>query len=99
MPRAVERIIQRCLWNEPVLAGLIVGVIGALPVGRTFQSLLFGVKGADLLRIATVVALLLVVATGAVMLPTLRATRVNPIDALRYEQEAAPLSGHIFKSA
>jgi ABC-type antimicrobial peptide transport system permease subunit len=78
-----QMVLQEGL--RPVIGGLIAGVIAALALGRTLESLLFGVQVVDPLTIVMVVVLLLAVATGAVILPALRATRVNPVDALRYE--------------
>ena len=78
-----QMVLQEGL--RPVIGGLIAGVIAALALGRTLESLLFGVQVVDPLTIVMVVVLLLAVATGAVILPASRATRVNPVDALRYE--------------
>ena len=67
------------------LAGVVVGLAAAFGLTRLIASLLFGVKSWDPLVFAAVPALLIGVAVLAVWLPALRASRVNPIDALRYE--------------
>ena len=69
----------------PVAFGLIAGVAGALALGRFLSSLLFEVSPADPLTIATVTVALAAVAAFACTVPALRATRVDPLSALRYE--------------
>ncbi len=69
----------------PVALGLAAGVAAALALGRVVQSLLFGVTAGDPLTISAVVALLAVVAAIACYLPALRATRIAPTEALRYQ--------------
>jgi predicted permease len=69
----------------PVLVGLVAGVAGALALGRLLVSLLFEVSPADPLTISAVIVVLAGVATFACTAPALRATRVDPIVALRYE--------------
>ena len=69
----------------PVVLGLIAGVAGALALGRLLSSLLFEVSPADPFTIGTVVVALMAVAAFACTVPALRATRVDPITALRYE--------------
>jgi putative ABC transport system permease protein len=66
-------------------AGLTVGLLGSLAATRLMSTLLFGVHPVDLLTFAGVVALLMTVILGACYLPARRATRVDPIIALRYE--------------
>jgi ABC-type antimicrobial peptide transport system permease subunit len=67
------------------LTGGLVGVGGAVVLGRAAQSLLFEIKGYDPLVMATSAVALAVVAMGAGYLPALKASRVDPITALRYE--------------
>jgi ABC-type antimicrobial peptide transport system permease subunit len=69
----------------PVVFGLIAGVGGALALGRLLSSLLFQVSPADPLTIGAVVVALGLVAALACTVPALRATRVDPMSALRYE--------------
>jgi len=69
----------------PILAGLVVGLAGALAASRMLTSLLFEVKPFDPPTFAWVAALLGAVALGASLIPARRATRVDPVVALRYE--------------
>lgn len=68
-----------------VLIGLAVGASGALALTRLMSSLLFDVKPADPLTFASVSLLLAAVAFAASYIPARRATRVDPMIALRYE--------------
>jgi putative ABC transport system permease protein len=68
-----------------VLMGLAIGVAGALALTRVMRSLLFEVKPWDPLTLASVSALLAAVAFAASYIPARRATRVDPMVALRYE--------------
>jgi putative ABC transport system permease protein len=67
----------------PAFIGVAIGLIGALAATRLATSLLHGVQPRDPLTFVGVVALLVVVALGASWLPARRATRVDPIIALR----------------
>ena len=69
----------------PVALGLAAGVLSSLALGRLLNSLLFGVGAGDPLTIAAVAVLLIVVAIAAAYIPARRATRVDPITALRYD--------------
>lgn len=70
---------------RPVLAGLAAGVACALFVSRWIASQLFGVAPWDPLIITGVAASLLVVAASACLIPARRATRIDPLRALRFE--------------
>lgn len=68
-----------------VVFGLASGLIGAVVLTRFLRSLLFAVAPTDLFTFATVSVLLCAVALLACYVPALRATRVNPLVALRDE--------------
>jgi len=68
-----------------VAFGLMVGLAGSLVVVRVMASLLYGVAPTDPVTFAAVAALLVLVATVACYLPARRATRVDPMIALRAE--------------
>jgi putative ABC transport system permease protein len=67
----------------PALVGVTVGVVGALVATKLAASMLYGVQPRDPLTFVAVVVLLALVALGASWLPARRATRVDPIVALR----------------
>jgi putative ABC transport system permease protein len=67
------------------LTGIALGLAGSLVLTRFISTLLFGVSPTDPLTYAAVSGLLLMVALAASYIPALRATRVDPIVALRYE--------------
>jgi putative ABC transport system permease protein len=68
-----------------LVAGLIIGFIGAVAMSRVIRSLLFGVSANDPLIYATVTFVLIVAAIVACWLPARRASRVNPMVTLRAE--------------
>ncbi|HXD30576.1 MAG TPA: ABC transporter permease [Pyrinomonadaceae bacterium] len=68
-----------------VVIGAVVGLAGAYAVTRVMKNLLFEVAPTDLVTFAVVPAVLLVVALLACLVPARRATRVDPLVALRYE--------------
>jgi putative ABC transport system permease protein len=68
-----------------VLAGLIIGLLGVVGASRGLQSVLYGVGGFDGPALTFALFALAVVALIACWLPALRATRVDPITAIRTE--------------
>jgi len=68
-----------------VLVGIVLGVAGAYAVTRTIRSLLFEVGTTDPLTFVAVLVLLAVVGFIASYVPARRATKVDPLEALRYE--------------
>ena len=70
---------------KPTLLGVAIGAAGALALGRVLSSLIFGVRPTDPVTFVAVAALLAAVALVASIVPAYRATKVDPMVALRYE--------------
>jgi putative ABC transport system permease protein len=68
-----------------VVIGLVIGLLGALASMKLISSLLFGVNWTDPLTFLMVALLLAFVALLACYIPARRATRLDPLSALRYE--------------
>jgi hypothetical protein len=85
---AQKRDILRMIGRQGLLivvSGLTVGVLAALAVGRMVSDFLVGVAPSDPITYVGVSILLAAVAGVATYVPTRRATRVDPMVALRYE--------------
>ncbi|HJP93193.1 MAG TPA: ABC transporter permease [Pyrinomonadaceae bacterium] len=82
-----SRVISLVLKEGTILAltGTAIGLAGAYLVGRAMQSTLYGVEALDVRAFGAVSVLLLVAALLACLFPALRASRVEPLEALRYE--------------
>ncbi|MCX6613172.1 MAG: FtsX-like permease family protein, partial [Acidobacteria bacterium] len=65
--------------------GIGVGIPAALMLSKYVQSQLYGMQATDPLTLATAIVLIVAVALVAAWIPARRATRVNPIDVLRYD--------------
>ena len=68
-----------------VIAGVAIGVVGASALSRLFESLLFGVSGADVLSLVSTAVMLLLVGLATSYWPARRAARLNPLSTLRAE--------------
>lgn len=82
--RDVLWLIVRC-GMALALSGLALGLIASLALTRVLQTLLFGVSATDPTTFAAISLLLVTVAGMASFIPARRATRVDPIVALRHE--------------
>ena len=67
------------------IGGVVIGVIAAIGLTRLIREMLFGVQPTDPLTFTVIAALLLGVAILACYVPARRATRVDPLNALRQE--------------
>jgi len=85
---ATPRHILRLMMGQGMrltLIGVAIGFVGAIAVTRLMRSLLFGVAPTDLMTFIVSAIVLIVVALLACFIPARRATKVDPLVALRYE--------------
>jgi putative ABC transport system permease protein len=82
-----NQVLQLILGRAAVLLGLglVVGIASSIALARLLQGMLFGVGASDLRVLVTVMFVLIAVTTLASYIPARRATKVDPIIALRYE--------------
>ena len=83
-PGNIMRLVVR-QGMELAATGILLGLAGAAALTRVMASLLFGVSATDAATFAAVAALLAAVAFAATAIPARRATRVDPMTALRVE--------------
>ena len=85
---ATPRNVLRLIVGEGMtvaLIGIAIGLLGGLALGRAVSSLVFGVTVRDPATFTAVAMVLASVALAACTIPALRASRVDPVVALRYE--------------
>jgi putative ABC transport system permease protein len=80
----VRTMVLRQVGRMTLIGGL-VGIVGALALEKTARSLLYGLEGHDPLVVTGSAVLLALVALGAGYLPARRASKIHPMQALRYE--------------
>ena len=78
-----EMVLGRALLLTAI--GVVLGAVVAIPATGALRAFLFGVAPHDVAAFAIAVVVLAAVACAATLLPALRATRVDPMVALRYE--------------
>jgi putative ABC transport system permease protein len=83
-PEAVVRLIARGAARL-LIPGVLVGAVIALVVGQLLGAMLFGVRPFDAMTFTAVLAVLVVTAAAAIGGPAFRATRIDPVGALRSE--------------
>ena len=78
-----QLILKEAGWLT--LIGVVIGLSGSIAAGMFMRSLLFGVRSWDVSILSSVAAVLITSALLASYIPARRATRVDPMVALRYE--------------
>jgi putative ABC transport system permease protein len=68
-----------------VAIGTVIGFLLSLSLTRVLKNQLFGLSATDPLTFGSIIALMMVVGLLACYLPARRATKVDPLEALRYE--------------
>jgi ABC-type antimicrobial peptide transport system permease subunit len=79
----VGLVLRDTAWMLAI--GVVVGTVLALVAGRAATTMLFGLKPYDAATLVFSILLLAVIAVLASLLPAFKASRLNPVDALRCE--------------
>jgi ABC-type antimicrobial peptide transport system permease subunit len=85
---ATRQDIRRLVLRQamfPAAIGLVIGLIGSLAINPILKSVLVQVSPADSITLASSSAILLLAAMLGCMIPARRATRIDPISAIRHE--------------
>ena len=85
---AAQRDVLKLVFGQAIMLaviGVVIGVAASFALTRVMESLLFGVTATDPLTFIAIPLLLTGVALGACFVPARRATKVDPMVALRYE--------------
>jgi predicted permease len=82
-PQIVHTVLGR--YGLAIGAGVVLGLVAAVPLSRFVESLLFGVSRFDGWTLAAAVVVIVVAAGLAALRPVMRAARLNPVDALRVD--------------
>jgi ABC-type antimicrobial peptide transport system permease subunit len=83
----VRDILRLVLFQglQPAVIGVVIGLVLSLVLGRGVSSMIYGVSATDLTTLITGSLLLLVIAAVASLIPSYRATRVEPAKILHQE--------------
>jgi ABC-type antimicrobial peptide transport system permease subunit len=83
-PARVRGMVMRQVGLMTLVGG-VVGLVGAVWLGSLAKSLLYQLEGYDAVVLVSAAVLLSLVSFGAGFIPALRASRIEPMRALRYE--------------